>query len=171
MGEIKSTLDIIMEKARGLTITKEEKEEFQKREVEKKVRGLLQKFLDNFLDVERLRGEIASLGEDGEPMARDILVKECVNHFAPAVDNGPLFHVLEKVAGIDPKPYKKILSAFQGELERKKILCEKEMEQRIRKREISGSAVVPNIQADPEWNRYLSGLEHELHERLSRMGD
>jgi hypothetical protein len=37
MGEIKSTLDIIMEKTRGLTMTAEEKREFQRKEVEGKV--------------------------------------------------------------------------------------------------------------------------------------
>jgi len=171
MAEIKSTLDIIMEKARGLTITKEEKEEFQKREMEKKVRGLLQKFLDNFLDLERLKAEILSLGEDGQPMARDILLKECLDHLAPAADNGPVFDVLEQVAGIDVTPYQEILSAFEGELERKKALCEKETRQRIAKRGISGSAVVANIHADPQWHRYLSELEHELHGRLSRVRD
>ncbi len=38
MGEIRSTMDIIMEKAKGLTMTDEEKEAFRKKETEGKVR-------------------------------------------------------------------------------------------------------------------------------------
>ena len=55
MGEIKSTLDIIMEKTKGLTMTEEEKTAFKSKEMEGKVKGALQKFLDGILDVERLK--------------------------------------------------------------------------------------------------------------------
>ena len=46
MGEIKSTMDIIMEKTKGLTMTEEEKAEYKHKELTGKVRGLIQKFLD-----------------------------------------------------------------------------------------------------------------------------
>jgi len=64
MGEIRSTMDIIMEKAKGLTMSEEEKETFRKKETEGKVRGFLQRFLDGFIDAERLKDEIGSLGEE-----------------------------------------------------------------------------------------------------------
>jgi hypothetical protein len=63
MGEIRSTLDIIMEKTEGLTISEEEKRAFQKSEIEVKVRGLLQRFIDGILDIERLAGEVEKFGE------------------------------------------------------------------------------------------------------------
>ena len=51
MAEIKSTLDIIMEKARDINVSEEEKKAFQRNEFEGKARGLLQKLLDGLLDL------------------------------------------------------------------------------------------------------------------------
>ena len=69
MGEIKSTLDIIMEKTKGLTMSEEEKEAFQKKETEGKVRGFLQRYLDCVIDLERLKAELLGLGESGHVKA------------------------------------------------------------------------------------------------------
>ncbi|HUU81562.1 MAG TPA: hypothetical protein VMW90_08945 [Acidobacteriota bacterium] len=55
MREIKSTLEIIMEKAKGLTISADEKEAFQKSETEKKVRRLLQRFIDGLIDLKTVQ--------------------------------------------------------------------------------------------------------------------
>ena len=61
MGEIKSTLDIIMEKTKGLTMTEEEKTEYRQQELTGKVRGLIQKFLEGVLKLEKFKVEVAAL--------------------------------------------------------------------------------------------------------------
>ena len=43
MAEIKSTLDIIMEKAKKFSVTEEEKQGFKRQELEGKIKGLVQK--------------------------------------------------------------------------------------------------------------------------------
>ena len=94
MGEIKSTLDIIMEKTKGLSMTEEEKKELKKTEIEGKVRGLLNKFLEGILDLERLKREWSNLGEDRQEIAREVLKKECLNRIDPGADNNPLLEAL-----------------------------------------------------------------------------
>ena len=54
MGEIKSTLDLVMEKTRHLTLSREEKEEQKRVEVNKRLKGLVQKYQDNLLKKDRL---------------------------------------------------------------------------------------------------------------------
>ena len=49
MAEIKSTLDIIMEKAKKFSVTEEEKKGFKRQELEGKIKGLVQKALDGVL--------------------------------------------------------------------------------------------------------------------------
>ncbi len=61
MGEIKSTLDLVMEKTRHLTLSQKEKEEQKQIEVNKRLKGLLQKYQDNILRKEQLRQELDSL--------------------------------------------------------------------------------------------------------------
>ena len=45
MGEIKSTLDLVMEKTRNLTLSSEEKAEQKYDEIYKQVKGFLLKYL------------------------------------------------------------------------------------------------------------------------------
>ena len=56
MGEIKSTLDLVMEKTRHLTLSQKEKEEQKQIEVNKRLKGLLQKYQDNLLRKEGTTG-------------------------------------------------------------------------------------------------------------------
>ena len=53
MSEVKSTMDIIMEKARNLTVTDEDKKEFAEKEVRGQIKGLFQKYLDGILSVKQ----------------------------------------------------------------------------------------------------------------------
>ena len=43
MGEIKSTLDLVLEKTKNLTLSSEEKEEQKQKEIEKRIKGMMQK--------------------------------------------------------------------------------------------------------------------------------
>ena len=61
MGEIKSTLDLVMDKTRHLTLSDEEKQEQKEKEFRKKLKGPAQKFqdikdkFDQLLGVEKAR--------------------------------------------------------------------------------------------------------------------
>ncbi len=46
MGEIKSTLDLVMDKTRHLTLSDEEKQEQKEKEFKKNLKGPTQKFQD-----------------------------------------------------------------------------------------------------------------------------
>ncbi len=80
MGEIKSTMDIIMEKTKGLTMSEEEKAEYKQQELTGKVRGLIQKFLDGILDLDRLKVEVAALSGIQEDAVNRIIVEESIPH-------------------------------------------------------------------------------------------
>ena len=120
MGEIKSTLDIIMEKTKDLKMTDEEEREFRKREIEGKVRGALQKFLDGLMDSNRLKEELIGLGEKQFTMAKEALLKGCVGRMEPGADNSPILDALENAASLDITPVKKILLEYHQDLEQQK---------------------------------------------------
>jgi hypothetical protein len=44
VAEIKSTLDLVMEKTRGITLSQKDREEQKNREIKLKVEGLLKKY-------------------------------------------------------------------------------------------------------------------------------
>ena len=167
MGEIKSTLDIIMEKTQGLTMTAEEKREFKRKEAEKKVRGFLQKFLDGLMDLDQLHIEMSALDKDEYGAGRKALAKACIDRMEVRTDNEIFLSVLRDVVGIDPEPFRKISEEYQRNLEREKGIREDEMKKDLKKSGISGSAVTANINADPTWVQYAREAEATFHKKLN----
>jgi len=169
MTEIKSTLDIIMEKTKGLRMTEEEKETFRKKETEGKVRGLLQRFLDGFIDSERLKNEIGDLGEKRYDMAREALLRECMGRMEPGADNTILLDALENAVGLDIAPIRKIILDCNQDLEQQKMDRKQVLQKNLRGLGISGSAVIPNIHADQEWIRHLSEMNKGFQKKLKNI--
>ena len=169
MGEIRSTMDIIMEKAKGLTMTEEEKEAFRKKETEGKVRGLFQRFLDGFIDAERLKDEIGSLGEERYAVAREALVRKCMDRMEPGADNTILLDALENAAGLDIAPIRKIILDYNQDLEQQKMDRKQVLQKNLEGLGISGSAVIPNIHADQEWIKDLSEMNKGFREKVETL--
>ena len=169
MGEIRSTMDIIMEKAKGLTMSEEEKEAFRKKETEGKVRGLFQRFLDGFIDAERLKDEIGSLGEERYAIARETLIRECMGRMEPGADNTILLDALENAAGLDIAPIRKIILDYNQDLEQQKMDRKQVLQKNLEGLGISGTAVTPNIHADQEWSIHLSEMNKGFQEKLKNI--
>jgi hypothetical protein len=169
MGEIRSTMDIIMEKAKGLTMTEEEKEAFRKKETAGKVRGLLQRFLNGFIDAERLKDEIGSLGEKRYSVSREALIRECMGRMEPGADNTILLDALENAAGLDIAPIRKIILDYNQDLEQQKMDRKQVLQKNLEGLGISGTAVTPNIHADQEWSIHLSEMNKGFQEKLKNI--
>jgi hypothetical protein len=167
MGEIRSTLDIIMEKTKGLTMSEEEERAFKEGEMAGKVKGLIQKFFDRVLDMHQLKREVAGLTEKGGDMVKRLIREESVSRIEPEGDNGPLLRVLEEVAESDTNSLRELLKAFDQRLEQEKGDREKALKETLEKQGISGSAVIPNIHADSEWSHFASEIKKEFQERLT----
>jgi len=166
MAEIKSTLDIIMEKTKDLTMTEGEKEAIRKTEIEGKVRGLLQKFIDGVIRPDGIRKEIASLGPEQQLMVNEALTKECLGRMEPGGGNEKFLEILEYVTHADTEPLRQILSEFQEKKGKERRVREGVIRERLHQAGISGTAVVPNISGDSEWVRYLSEIRGKLKEEL-----
>jgi hypothetical protein len=169
MGEIRSTMDIIMEKTKGLTMTEEEKEAFRKKETEGKVRGLFQRFLDGFIDAERLKDEIGSLGEERYAVAREPLLRECMGRMEPGADNTILLDALENAAGLDIAPIEKIILDYNQDLEQQEMDRKQVMQKNLKRLGISGTAVIPNIHADQEWIKDLSEMNKGFRKKVETL--
>ncbi len=172
MGEIKSTLDIIMERTKGLTMSEEEKREFKARETAGKVRGLIQKCLDGIIDLDRFRIELEAVKKemkDRSTMER-LVREESVDRIEFGGDNSLLFHILESEAGLDVHALEMVVQKFEELLSREKAIRESALLFDLKKRGVSGSAVIPNINADAGWKEYLGRMKKALGEEVRMLG-
>jgi hypothetical protein len=166
MGEIRSTLDIIMEKTKGLTMSEEERRAFKEQEMEGKVKGLIQKFLDGGLDMVKLKMEMTVLAETNEDMVRMMIRKESIPRIEIGENNEPILRILEETTGLDTVSIRTALKDFEGRLEQEKGVREKELIKSLNKKGLSGSAVLPNLGADPEWGQRVSEMRNEFQKKL-----
>ena len=166
MAEIKSTLDIIMEKAKKFSVTEEEKKGFKRQELEGKIRGLVQKALDGVLDSERFQVEMAALQAREKDLVDRILKDEVVARLEAEANSEALLKILEYVAGSASSAVSKVLAEFEKKGEKQKEIRRKTLLVSFKKKGISGSAVLPNLDADPEWIRIRAEMRRQLQQEI-----
>ena len=136
MAEIKSTLDLVMEKTRNLTLSADEKAAQQHKEAENRIRGLLQKYLDGVVSKPELKADYLRLKKHFGANENTILIDEIT-------------------ARIDAAAAEERTAQLKAEL--------------ARKHRVSGSAVVPNLEADAQWQLAQSRLHTEFKERMAAL--
>lgn len=167
MAEIKSTMDIIMEKTQGLTMSEEEKAEYRRQELSGKVRGLIQKFLDSILDLDKLKAEIGLLSDYPRDIVEITLIEEAIPHMELGEENEPIYRILEGIVGMHSRPVLDIETACLEQVEGEKKVFEKSLKEKIKEKGISGSAVIPNLEADPAWKQFLSDQNEVFRAKIS----
>ncbi|MBW1996835.1 MAG: hypothetical protein JRJ29_02595 [Deltaproteobacteria bacterium] len=166
MGEIKSTLEIIMEKTRGLTMSQEDKEAYKVQEASRKIKGLVQKYVDGAIDLEAVKIEVAALEKDSVSRAKRMVLDEIMSRIDMEKDSEPLLGLLEEAAGLDIRPVREVLEENRRSLEAERASFEEAMLERLKEKGISGTAVIPNINADSEWIDKVTEAKEDLRKRL-----
>jgi hypothetical protein len=166
MAEIKSTLDIIMEKAKKFSVTEEEKQGFKRQKLEGKIKGLVQKTLDGILNSERFRVELSALEAKEKDLVDQILKDEVAVRLEVKGNSEALLMMLENAAGTASAAAKRVLAEFEMKAEKQKESRRKALLNEFKKKGVSGSAVLPNLDADSEWLGVRSELRMQLQERI-----
>ena len=166
MAEIKSTLDIIMEKAKRFSVTEEEKKGFKRQELEGKMKCLVQKVVDGVMDSERFQVEVAALQAKEKDLVDRILKEEVVARVELGSNNEALLRILENIAGPASAAIGEVLAEFEKKGEKQKESRRKVLVDNLKKKGISGSSVLPNLEADPEWIRTRSEVKRQLQEEI-----
>jgi len=165
MGEIKSTLDLIMEKTKNMTLTEEEKAAIRTREVKAKVRGWFQRYSDGLLTISDLK---EFMGPDGPAFDESaaLMRKECLAHVNPETDNRKIFQIMDEILGIDSGPFQSLVDHFQEELEQLRAGATREALDTLYAQGISGTAVIPNLNLSPAWDTNLASAREQLRKDL-----
>ena len=154
MGEIRSTLDIIMEKTKDLTMNDAEKEEFRRKTLSGKLKGLVQKFIDSQMSVHTIRSEIESEREKSHALVDELLKGELIERLEPDGDNDKVFELLEDLLGMDTGLLELPIGEFREKVNKEKIAIMDGLRIKLAERDISGTAVVPNLTHDETWNTF-----------------
>ena len=166
MGEIKSTLDLVFEKTRNLTLSDEEKLSLAREKLDKKVQGLCNRYLDNFFPVSRLKDEMEKIASNDRELAYNFLKKYLLSRFDLDDDNSLIASALSEIIIWDITSLNNLQKEYNSEKEgTKKAVTEKSL-LALQESGVSGSAVAVNLENIPEWNEFLKTLRKKYQERL-----
>ncbi len=163
MAEIKSTLELVMERTRHLRQSEEEKQEQAAAEFRKGISGLVQKFLDGALTPERFREDLRLLQETLQMTDSTAILDEIFERMDLDGDVTWALILLREGFGMNPQGIGAVADEYLKTVDSAALRRTDEIRKELgEKRGIYGSAVVPHLAADPEWVM----TQRLLHERF-----
>ncbi|NPV06137.1 MAG: hypothetical protein HPY67_15595 [Syntrophaceae bacterium] len=167
MAEIKSTIDLIMERTKNLSATPEEREAWHRREREKHFRSLVQRLLDHSLSLDDAREELEREKKSGRAAeALGHLKNALAAHADPDSDNEHLFRIVSGLVGSPVERLRETLRSWQAESSARKTALAERQRAELESSGIAGSAVLPNPEADPQWKTLKDEMQAALARRL-----
>jgi len=173
MGEIKSTLDLIMEKTRHLSLKEEEKDSMKRDALVKRVQGLVFGFLNEGKKATVLAREFNELPPEQHEEARDMSLALFTERASPFEDNTRI------LAGVETLRDAAAREAWEEAIDGMKLSFE-EQEKELRggagdrAREdlaaigLSGPALLPNAEAARFLQEEREKLATEFRNRLRK---
>ena len=151
MGEIKSTLDLVLEKTRNLTLSEEEKRDLARDELDKKIRGIACKYLDNLLPSNRIREELESIETNQPGLPYKLFTKHLLARVDLDADISAILSALKEVVGFDRAALDALQKEYKAEKKRPEGLS------RRRPSQSSNRRVFPVLPWCPTWMGFRSG--------------
>lgn len=170
MSEIKSTLDLVMEKTRHLSMSAEEKEREKKTDFEKRLQGLLQHYEDGALSVKAVEEKINELEAEKKISDRRLVIGSILGRIDLSKDNEHWLDLAAKLAPETCNPLKEALAAHREKEADILLSVERRILDRLKKDHgIEGSAVVCNPEKDAGYLKDLKALEKETKGKIGKI--
>ena len=169
MGEIKSTLDLVMEKTKHLSQSAEEKQAQAHKDTQSRLNGILQKYHDRIISLKHFQRDYERLKAEFKLPDDSALVTQVIDRIDPNGDNRALFEVLDDCCGLDAIGLADFINQYQAGYQTAAQSHEEALKVSLAKKyKISGSAVVPNLETDEDWQNQVRELVSAVKEKLSQ---
>lgn len=171
MGEIKSTLDLVMEKTKNLNLSDAEKQDQKNKEIGSRLGGLLQKFEDQIITREQFKSKYQVMREEYNLTGNqhEHLIKAVCARINLGSKNQALMDLLSQFADSNIEGIASVLQEFDTALQSAAAEQTQIARERLAgKHFITGSAVVPNLQTDPAWRKKVQAMQVSFGDLLNQ---
>lgn len=172
MTEIKSAIELAMERTKGLHLSSEEREKLKQEEILAKARGLVNRFLQGDFHLRELKKKIAKL----DPEEWDRLGKLMFFDFIDAIhldqENDLVFEGIEadsqkNMARISE--IRKLIESYRKSYKDEWQKVEEELFKKLKNMGIFGTAVIPRIEGSREWRNALAEFKPAFEDQLGKL--
>jgi len=169
VGEIKSTLDIVLEKTKHLSLGEEEKREQAREEAVKKLKGILQKYQDAKLDLPRAMQDLDRLKSTHAVLDDQTLCGPLLQRIQLGHDNERCLALVQACYPLDTARLQSVLKDYDNALQSAAGERSENIKKNLQQVHfISGSAVIPNLNADRQWATEQEALRSKYDHLLQR---
>ncbi len=172
MAEIKSAVELAMERTKGLRLSHEEKEKLKEEEVQTKAHSLVNRYLEVDFHLREVEKEIDRV----DPSQRQHLENLFVHYLIEAIgldrDNDLIFQGIESYRSGSKNSIQKmkdLIQKYRKERDRKYSKAETDLLGQLERKGISGSAVQPKVEGSPEWEEALAKFKPAFEEELDKL--
>jgi hypothetical protein len=173
MAEIKSTLELAMERTKKFTISEKEKEEIKQKEVLQKATGLFHRYREGHLPLNEILREIERMDEKAGPMVKEILLSQWIDALSLDEEEERLLRGIEALKGKEIDEVKEkfhhLSSQYQKEKEKIKEEMRVQLTEALRKDNIYGSAVEPRLEGTQLLINQLERLDQVYDVKLEEI--
>ncbi len=173
MGEIKSTLELAMERTKKFALSDRDKEEMKQKEVLQKASSLFHRYRNGHLSLNELRKEVGKMEGKKATMVKQSLLSQWIDALSLNDDDEKTLKGIEslKQQGIDEikEKFHHLLSQYQGEKEEVKEKMRGQLADALKREEIYGSAVEPNLKKSDLWNKENEKLDLTYQAKLEEI--
>lgn len=180
MGEIKSTLELAMERTKKFSISNKEREEMKQKEVRQKAASLFHRYRDGLLSLHEIGRQIDKMEEGTATTVKQLLLSQWIDALSLDGEGEKISKGVELLEQRNineaKQEFRPLLSRYQREKEKVEEKVRVQLIEGLRKDRISGSAVEPNFEGSELWEKEIKNLDSfyqvksdEIKEQLRRL--
>ncbi|MCX7822518.1 MAG: hypothetical protein N2260_03625 [Syntrophobacterales bacterium] len=174
MAEIKSTIELVMERTKHLIMSSEEKAQQEAKELIEKIPGYIQKFLDGSIKEEAVTAAYREIPEGYKREARKKLI-ESVLERVDLESPKSLFVLLQNLLGekdfllFQVAELRDILATYHEKAEKLKEEIKQKISTQLTEKNISGDAILLIPEETPAYYNLTRDYEKRLHDLKQRI--
>jgi len=180
MGEIKSTVELAMERSKRFAVSEKEKDEMKQKEVLKKATSFFHRYREGNLSLNDILKEMEKMERKASITVREALLSYWIGALSLDDENEGILKGVESLKGKSIGEAKQkldhLLSQYQDEKEEIKKKTGAQLVEALKRDGIWGSAVEPKLEGSELWKKENEILDRsysikldEIKEQLRRL--
>jgi hypothetical protein len=173
MGEIKSTLELAMERTKKFVISEKEKEEMKQKEILQKATSLFHRYQEGYLPLNDILKEIEKMEKKTAVTVKELLLSRWIDALSLDADNEKTLKGIESLKQRRIEEMKQrfhyLLSEYQDEKERVKEKLRAKFTEALTKEGIYGGAVEPRLEGSEPWKKEKEKLDFSYKTKLEEI--
>lgn len=173
MGEIKSSLELAMERTKGLKISEKEREEIKRKEIIQKAEAIANRYREGSMSISEIQKEMERMGDKRVIEIEQYLVSQWIKNLSLNFEDEKLIDGIEQLRGrsMDEirEEFRNLLGSYREEKEKAKREMRGLLLEELRKEGFEGSAIEPRIEGNPLWEKENLRIDGFYQERLEKI--